>query len=715
MDYLIQGKDYLAKYPDFDLVGRDEELESLCSILVRKQANSVFIVGPSGVGCSSIILGLQKLKEDPSTSFDIASKRLFWLDNDFMSFNGDEKEIQENFQKTMKVLKRTPNSVLIITKAKSFIESSKSHGCAHFLTALNAMIKMNHTQVILEVSDVDMDYVWKSNSDMMDHYTMMDVTEPKQEHLLKIVKEGIEPLYRNYKIAVDEDAVTKAIELTSKYRSTDQSLSMAQPAKTITLIDRAYSFYALNAHRQHPDVSALEKTLKTSENPEMVQEHINALNANFAQTQVQISKLLSDQRELEIKIIDLEETLEAQIEEEKNAKKNSEQNGEAEVKRLTSFTELTSRGGFESDKVRAIKDQIKKWQTVIDQSRKQYEDLTAEINSKLKLTSEEITKTFSRISKIPTDKLDENDREKLRGLEAGLNKRIFGQAHAVTKLSNAVKIARVGKRKKSKPQASFMFLGPSGVGKTEIAKALSEWLMGDEKLLTRFDMSEYMEKHAVARMIGAPPGYEGFEAGGILTNLMRSNQNRILLFDEIEKAHPDVFNIFLQILSDGRLTDNVGRTVSFEDSIIIMTTNIGQANLLDESMEASERLAAAMKELEGIYKPEFLNRFAGRENIICFNKLELDSVQKIVRREMVNLDETYTENGIRINISEDELYKFCKARYNPVIGARGLPGYIETHVEPIIVNKILDNPDVTGSIELMYDEASDEFNYKMVA
>ena len=263
-------------------------------------------------------------------------------------------------------------------------------------------------------------------------------------------------------------------------------------------------------------------------------------------------------------------------------------------------------------------------------------------------------------------------------------------------------LLKIGKRNKNKPQAAFMFLGPSGVGKTEIAKALTEIMLNDERALTRFDMSEYMEKHAVAKLIGAPPGYEGFEAGGILTNAMRTNQNRILLFDEIEKAHPDVFNVFLQILSDGRLTDNIGRVVSFSESIIIMTTNIGQKYFLDDKLSAEDVKEFVSEELNSTYRPEFLNRFAGRENIINFKKLELVDIVKIVRRELNNLDNTYRESGIRINMSDEQLYNFCEKKYDPVVGARGLPGYIEANLEPMIVNMILSGEKV-DEVNISFD------------
>lgn len=245
---------------------------------------------------------------------------------------------------------------------------------------------------------------------------------------------------------------------------------------------------------------------------------------------------------------------------------------------------------------------------------------------------------------------------------------------------------------------------------TETCKALAKALKDDERALTRFDMSEYMEKHSVAKLIGAPAGYEGSERGGILTEAMRSNPSRIILFDEIEKADPAVFDIFLQILSDGRLTDNHGRTVSFADSMIIMTTNIGQSFFLDPDLTSDESEKAAKIELDGVYRPEFLNRFAGRENIVCFNRLELDSIEKIVKRELDNLKLAYKHNGLNIIVSDETIHNFCSDHYNPKYGARGLQGYVISNIEPIIVNLILDNKVVANDLELVYDSNTRDFN-----
>ena len=317
---------------------------------------------------------------------------------------------------------------------------------------------------------------------------------------------------------------------------------------------------------------------------------------------------------------------------------------------------------------------------------------------------------FSRLSGIPANKLNQDEKAKLLGLEESLSSRVFGQDHAVGKLADAVRVARVGLKEPNKPQASFMFLGPSGVGKTEMAKALTASLHDDERALLRFDMSEYMEKHAVAKLIGAPPGYEGYEAGGILTNAMRRNPYVVILFDEIEKAHPDVFNVFLQVLDDGRLTDNRGLTVSFSEAVIIMTTNIGQSYFLDASLSFDEAEEETKKELDQHFRPEFLNRFNGRQNIVCFNALGLSVIEKIAAREIEKLNTQIKAQGkeLSIEITANSLAAICKDHYSPVNGARGIPGYFATKIHPVVAKTLLQSENAVGVMEIEYSSDSRE-------
>ena len=705
MQFLISGREVLAKNKDFKLVGRDNDLKRLSSVLMRDKAASVILVGPGGVGITALCMGLQAAKDDPNVAFDIVSKRIFWLRTDELFGQGNVEAITKGFNSVIAILKQTPDSILVIEDTRDFIEACRNNGCSHFINSLNACLKAGDTQVILEAKDQDLDMIMSSHSDMRQCYTLIDLAEPIGNDLAEIVKNNSKSLEQHHGIAIDPDAIDTAIDLTNKYRTRDASLSRAQPERSSNLLDRALATYRLDAHQRHPRVNVLLHNGVSADSAE-----IAALDAEFAKTQIRIKELYRMQREGEIAVVNLEEQITVQKAAEAEAIARGETIEEAPARRVAMFSNVANAAGFESAKVRALREEIKKFQSVINENRAEFDVLTGEINNQLKLTKDIVLAEFSRLSGIPANKLNEDEREKLRNLEATLNGRVFGQSAVIAKIANAIKVARIGRRNGSKPQASFLIMGPSGTGKTEVCKALAHALKDDEAALTRFDMSEYMEKHSVAKLIGAPAGYEGSERGGILTNAMRSNPNRIILFDEIEKADPAVFDLFLQILSDGRLTDNHGRTVNFSESMIIMTTNIGQSFFLNTELTDAESERFANLELDEKYRPEFLNRFAGRQNIVCFNRLGLDSIEKIVRRELNDLNRAYKESGLDIVVTDTSLKAFCADHYDPRNGARGLQGYVVSNIEPLIADLILENRVVSTKLELEYDAATKQFN-----
>jgi ATP-dependent Clp protease ATP-binding subunit ClpB len=713
--FMRRGDEYLAEYPNFKLVGRESELRQLSSILMRSKANSVLLVGPGGVGCTALCLGLQAMKKDPNAPFDIVSKRFFWLDTDELFSSGDNATINAAFQKIMHELDHTPDSVLIIEDTRDFIEAARNNGSMHFINALTLAVDRDKTQIILEARDDDLDMVLKCHSDIRESFTMMDLEEPAPGSLLEIVNDSAAKLTKFHGVRIAQAAVATAIELTTKYRTRDLGLSRAQPERSVTLLDRSMSSYRLSAHEKPERLRVLEQLLaKNGHKPDeraALEIEISHVAHDWSEKQGLIKTLYRAQRDGEIEVLRLEDELAAQVKtEESNRAAGTTEDA---PRRLTGFADAARMGGILSAEVQDIKKRIAQFSAVVQENKAKFDALAEEINSQLELDRPLVLKEFSQISGIAVSKLNEDERAKLASLAEGLRHRIFGQDAVVDHVANGIRVARFGRRNKDKPLA-FLFLGPSGVGKTELAKATAAMILDDEKALTRFDMSEYMEKHAVAKMIGAPPGYEGFEVGGILTNAMRKNPNRVLLFDEIEKAHPDVFNIFLQILSDGRLTDNVGRVVSFADAIIIMTTNIGQSHFLDLTASVEQQRIDALAELAQTYRSEFLNRFNGRQNIICFNRLGLDSVEKIVRREINQIDEVYREQGITTLISDADVISFCKSQYDPMVGARGLPGYIQVNLEPVIVNRLIEDPNVRGTLHVTWDAENKRFAVDLV-
>ena len=711
MQYVITGSEILEKNPGFKLVGRDNDMKRLTSVLMRSKAASVILVGPGGVGASSLLMGLQALKSDDDVPFDIVSKRFFWLKTNELFSSGNNEEINKGFNGVLNILKRTPDSVLIIEDTRDFIEAARNNGCAHFINSMNSLVRNGQTQVILEVRDPDLDTVLASHSDMKQCYTILDLNEPVGQDLVDIVHASVTSLQKHHDISIQSDAIDTAIELTNKYRTRDPSLSRAQPERSTNLLDRALSTYRLDAHKRHPQVAYLLAMGAKENDPQIAK-----LDAEFATMQARIKELFKLQRDGEVAIVELEEQIDTLKKEEAEAATRGETvQVEEAPRRIQMFANVTKSGGFESPAIRELRQKIRQFELVINENRAEFDVLTEKINSQLSLTKERVLAEFSRLSGIPVSKLNEDEKVKLRNLEAVLNGRVFGQEEVIHKIANAIKVSRIGRRNGGKPQASFLIMGPSGTGKTEVCKALAHALKDDEAALTRFDMSEYMEKHSVAKLIGAPAGYEGSERGGILTNAMRSNPHRIILFDEIEKADPAVFDLFLQILSDGRLTDNHGRTVNFSESMVIMTTNIGQSFFLDTSLSAEESERLANIELDQIYRPEFLNRFAGRQNIVCFNRLGIDSIVKIVKRELNGLKAAYRENNVEVMFNDECIQTFCEDHYDARHGARGLQGYVVANIEPLIVNMILENNVENTRLHLVYNKETKSFDTQIEA
>ena len=702
--YLVRGREYLAQYPNFTLVGREHDLERISSILIRKSSNSLLLTGPAGVGVSMLSLGLQAAKNNPDTPFDLIVKKLFWLNCDALFSSGDSTKINNEFQSILKKLMQTPESVLIITDTANFLEAAHNTGNAHFINALNNADKSNNFQVILEVRDDKLSSVLKASTNMPELYTLYDVKEPTGDNLNSIVTTVAKELSGYHKIEVDKDAIDEAIHLTCKYRDS-LGLGGAQPQRAISLLDRALASYRQLTHKQHPKIAELmgkiEKSTSETEQYDLRQQ-LEQWQQDWQNLKYEISKTYQYQRDAETLRFKLQDEI-TQLQEEEDNNKNSESVA------IKTFAQLTA-GGFDSPAVAKLKEKIRQIDAEIAQNNEQHQKLVMLANKDLRLNRQEVIAEFSKVSGISANKLDENEVENLINLEANLLSRIFGQDNIVKHVANSVKVAKVDTLEESGPAMSYLFLGPSGVGKTEMAKALAEYVYGDEKSLVRFDMSEYMEKHAVAKLIGAPPGYEGFEAGGILTNSVRTKPVGIYLFDEIEKAHPDVFNIFLQILSDGRLTDNVGRTVDFSDIMIIMTSNIGQSYYLDPNLSDEVACELATNELNNTYRSELLNRFNGRENILHFKRLPMEVIERIIRREIDKLNQSYSHRGYTIEIKDSCISTFCHDHYDIIRGARGLPGYIKTNVRPFIVNHILQNPHDQGVFKAIYNQQTHSFD-----
>lgn len=717
-EILVRGSDYLKNFPNFKLVGRDEELKDLQTILMRKDANGVLLTGASGVGMTALCLGLQTSKTDLKTSLDIVNLRMFWLDSDKLFESGDSAAIHQTFDRIRNILREDQETVVIIENAGNFLDSARNSGCGTVINALLGDIKNARYQCILEAPYADLAKVLKCDSDIQSEFTVMEVKEPKAEALREILKAAAPAYEDHHGIKISADAIETAAMLSEKYKTKELP---AQPSGALTLLDRAMSSYRLSAHAEPFQLQDLltqlkdvDLALKTGQTPpslsgqslEEIQSRQAALKADIAEAkedwtalQREFRKIYEEKRLAEQDI----SALGAKIETTNAADKAVIAKATPTVSAKDAFDAFDGFSEVETSEVMLMRQQIVERQQAAGKSALKFQELAAKVNSNLLLTPDHVLAIFSKLSGIPVNKLTQDAREKLISLDVNLKSRVYGQDHAVDALADAVRSAKMGLQEKNKPQASFLFQGPSGTGKTEIVKALAASLFDDESALLRLDMSEYMEKHSVARLIGAPPGYAGFEDGGVLTNEMARNPNRVILVDEIEKAHPDIFNIFLQILDDARVTSGQGITAEFENTIIVMTTNVGAQHFLNQDMTFDEASELAKAELQEHFRNEFLNRFGGKENIIGFKKLEIETLKRIADRELERLNNGIRDSGLTVSLSKDDISQICTDRYDPMNGARAIPGYFAKAVRSKVARFMLENSDQKGTISMVYN------------
>jgi len=737
-DYLIRGSDYLAQQPDFKLVGRDTELKQVSNVLMRKDANNLLLTGPAGVGISALVQGLQASKDDVNTPFDIISKRFYWLDTDALFSSGDTVKINEAFQKTLDTLKRAPDTVLVIEDTRGFFDGCRNNGVTNLINALMREIRSPDLQAIFQTRDGDLAEVLRAHADLRDDFTLMEVKEPNKDALQQIVQQGASTLEKYHGIKISEDALKSAADLTSKYFI--KELESGQPNRTFMLLEGALTALRTEAHTAPLAMKALNATMNAvdaaiagkgvtaetaGKSPAELQAlkletqtEINDTMAVWEERQKKLRALYIDQRKGEESIRDLDAALEKERQAQEAAAKKYEAeqaSGTAAPAAAETSTKALQfklgKSGFDTNAERELRSQRAQWQKLVDENKQKFTALTAEIDAGVELKAEHVLGEFSRLSGVPVSRLGQDETTKLLKLEDTLKKRVFGQDDPVSAVAKSVRRGRTGMKKANKPIGSFLFLGPSGVGKTELAKALAETLFGDETSLKIYNMSEYQEKHAVSTLIGAPPGYEGYADGGLLTNNMRRQPYVVNVFDEIEKGHKDIYDLFLQILDEGKLNDRRGLTASFANSINIMTSNIGAEFFLREDLTFDQAKEEAMKVLWNPdkenggsgYRPEFLNRFTG---IFCFNRLGQPEIMMIADKTFKEINSWIAEKGLTVEMDAEQKKDMCAQEYIPRGGARSIMKFIENNITSDVSDEILRNPDDEGKLKVSYDKTS---------
>lgn len=756
-DFLIRGSDMLARKPGFKLIGREKDLENVANVLMRKDNNNLVLHGQNGVGITSVLLGLQASKEDLSTPFDIVGKRFYWLDIDALFGSGDHAKINEGFQQVMTTLKSQPDTVLVIDDTKDFLDGVRNNGVNNIVNILMREARLNAgLQVVFETRDGNLPDLFKSHSDVVEIFSFLEVREPSPAAMTEILESVVPGLEAFHGVKISPEATKMLLELTAKYPGLN--LNTAQPKRSTMILEGALTAYRHKMH-SHPacirDAEAAlaevalaaegkgplaDKSAAELEALKIEREtNLETARGEWQKMQDNVRKVYKDQRDGEKAIRDIDaeiETLRQKDAEEAAQAKTAEPVAQAAPAAVAEAPAAVEGGpsniramfgrmqsaGIERSAIGELQQKRADFVRAVAENQKKYKAMTAEINKGLELQAEHVLAEFSRLSGVPMNKLQQDETAKLMKLEETLGNRVFGQPEPVKELAKSVRRGRAGLKKANKPIGSFMFLGPSGVGKTELAKALAEALFGDERALQVYDMSEYMEKHAAAKLIGSPPGYEGYEAGGILTNNMRRQPYCVNVFDEVEKANKSVFDLFLQILDEGRLTDNHGIPSSFANSINILTSNVGAKYFLDESLSFDEAKELALKDLwdpsqdndgnsKG-FRPEFLNRFTG---IFCFNRLGEPEIMMIAGKTLKELNGWIAEKGVTVEMSEEDKKAMCAYKgeegqgggvYDPRNGARGIINFIERNITSDVADLLLQTPDTPGTVKVSYDKAT---------
>ncbi len=653
------------------VIGRDDEIRRILQILSRRTKNNPIIVGEAGVGKTAIAEGIAQRIINGDVPEDLKTKQIFSLDMGALIAGAKYKgEFEERLKSVIKeVVNSDGEIILFIDEIHTLIGAGSGEGAMDAANILKPALARGELRAIGATTTKEYQKYFEKDKALERRFQMVLIDEPSQTEAISILR-GLKERYETYhKVRIKDDAIIAAVNLSYRYIS-DRFL----PDKAIDLIDEAAAKLRLEINSVPEELDEIERRIR----------------------QLEIEREAIKRENDKAKLKELSETI-ANLSEERNTMKAKWQHEKDIVENIQKEKQNIEEYKLEAEQAERAGDYGRVAELRYGKTKEAENNLVLlkeKLNDSQKdspmikeeVSAEDVAEIVSRWTGIPVSKMMQSEKEKLLHLEEELHKRVIGQEDAIEAISDAIRRSRTGLQDAKRPIGSFIFLGTTGVGKTELAKALAEFLFNNENALVRIDMSEYQERHTVSRLIGAPPGYVGYDESGQLTELVRRKPYSVVLLDEIEKAHPDVFNILLQVLDDGRLTDNKGRIADFKNTIVIMTSNIGSALIQErlEKLNDKNREELLLKtrmdvydELKQTISPEFLNRI---DEIIVFNPLTLDEIKQIAELQFKNVQKMLAVNNIQISITSDAIDWLAELGYDPQLGARPLKRVIQRKI-----------------------------------